>query len=742
MRRVWTHRALVLPLALAAGGSCLGEIRGPALAPQPPAASLALQPTSAEVIARSDPLPITASISGSATGPVVWSLSPGLGQLSTRAGETCSYIPPRVLDEEVAVEITARAGAASAVARIVVKPLREPASYLGPTIAVDTPPAGAMLSSGTEGLSPVTLRGEACDTFHALASAQIGRADVALAGGKSCRSFEAPWESRWGLSVVEGEAVNEAGEIGALAHAFLRSPSWFAADDGDPAARAPSGLLLQLGQGFFDDGDRSTPNDLATLAERAVAGTDLDAAIGDSRFAEPDANGDGETDNETYDCLVTTVTNRQTGFTAWKNGAFTHDGIAVDRFALEDGGLVARITIRSPRVPFSVTGYLDSGCLGDAQKTVTGAIKAASIQMEGHATAAIDGQGQPQVSFSSITAALSGLEIDIDLGALIDWTGLGDAIGDAIARQMHGSLQDAIARAMKDALDRRLSSMLASMASFPGKSIPLPPALGGAELILESGIDRLDFKAQQAVIGFFTKIRPAKPSAAHQGARGAIRMGSTPPDPAAFRGSSVAVVAADDVLNQLLHAAWLAGAFDAEDLSSRFWIPGLPKMRVAISSSLPPVVMPRSDGAEGVDVGWGGIRFAAQMEGKSDPRDVAHAKGVLSIVVPLERFAIAADGRSAQPIFGANPQVFVQVDEVDWDQRPASRRAFAELLQALLRSALAGLSSSSVGALPVPDATFADLAPSLGSLRLSLQDARFLRLGRHQALAGQIKAEQ
>jgi hypothetical protein len=741
MRRAWTHRVFVFPLALAAAGSCLGEMSGPALAPQR-LALLALQPASAAVMARSAPLPLTASLSGGATGPVVWSLSPGIGRLSTQTGATCSYTPPPALDEEVAVEVTARAGGASAVARIIVKPLREPASYLGPAISVDLPEAGAMLSAGTEGLSPVAIRGKACDAVHSLTSMRIGQADVALAGGEPCRAFEGQWESRWGLSVVEGKAVNDAGEVGTLAHAFLRSPSWFAADSGDPAARAPSGLLLQLGQEFFDDGDRSTPNDLATLAERAIAGTDLDAAIGDSRFAQPDANGDGETDTETYDCLITTVTNRRTGFTARKNGAFTHDGIAVDRLALEDGGLVARITVRSPRVPFSITGYLDSGCLGDAQKTATGAVKAASIQLEGHASTAIDGQGQPQVSFSSITAALSGLEIDIDLGALIDWTGLGDAIGDAIARQVQGTLQDAIARAMKGALDRQLSSMLASMASFPGKSLTLPPALGGAELILESGIDRLDFKARQAVIGLFTKIRPAKPSAAHQGTRGAIRMGAALPDPAALRGSSLAVAAADDVLNQLLHAAWLAGAFDAEDLLSRFSIPGLPKMRVAISSSLPPVVMPRSDGAEGIDIGWGGIRFAAQMESKSNAAgDVARAKGVLSIVLPLERFAIAADGRGAEPVFGANPQVTVQVDEVDWDHRPTSRRAFAELLQALLRSALAGLSSSTVGPFPLPDATFADLVPSLGKLRFSLGDARSLRLGRYQALAGQIKAE-
>ena len=205
--------------------------------------------------------------------------------------------------------------------------------------------------------APVTLRGRACDEAHAVTRVRVGAQEVPVSGPGPCHPFELALPARWGLTVVDGEVENDAGQRGALSQAFLRSPSWFPAADG-PGSMAESGAVVQIGPGLLDDGDRSTPDDLATLLERALQALDLDAAAGPLRFAQPDLHGDGRLDARSYDCLLYTVRNRETGFEAWKSGPLTRAGIAVERLALVDGGLAARLVVRGLRVPFSVISGL------------------------------------------------------------------------------------------------------------------------------------------------------------------------------------------------------------------------------------------------------------------------------------------------------------------------------------------------------------------------------------------------
>lgn len=615
----------------------------------------------------------------------------------------------------------------------------EPVSYMGPEITLEAPARGAMLMEGGTGLGPVAIRGQACDPVHALASLQIGTEALVPAGGAACQPFQLQVPSRWGLSIVHGEATNDAGEKGYLAQSFIRSPSYFSAASGDPASRAESGILLQLNPQFVDDGDRGTPNDIASIVQLALGGLDLDAAVGAVRFAQPDADGDGQIDLISHDCIFWTEWNKRTGFEAWKNGPVTHAGITVDRLALEDGGISARITVWGPRVPFGVLGNLDSGCLGDAQDTVFGDARATALALEGRAAVGFDAQGRPQAEFSSLSATLSGLELDIALGPLVDWTGLGNLIGDAIAAQVQGPIQDAIRGGVRGTLNGRLASVLAALSAFQ-QSIALPPALGSTELVIESAIDQLDFTKRRAVIGSSIHVRPVAPRPEHLAAApfGAMRTGGARPDGSAFAGASVVLGVADDALNQILHAAWLGGAFDLSDISGLAGLGGLPGGRLALFSHLPPLVMPREAGAHGVDLGWGDLAFDLSF---TSPQGDARVTGFLSLVLPVERLEVAPGGRSFGPVFGPEVQAHVQITQVNWGHRPTARKMFTELLQGAARNVLPGLLAEATRSVPLPDWNLAAVDSSLPSLVLSLQDPQMARLENYHLVAGSVAAQ-
>lgn len=613
----------------------------------------------------------------------------------------------------------------------------EPVSYMGPEITLEAPARGAMLLTGGAATGPVAIRGQACDEVHSLVAVQIGTEALVPAADATCRPFQLSYPSRWGLTIAHGEATNDAGQKGYLAQSFIRSPSYFGTAPGDPASRAESGILLQLDPPFVDDGDRATPNDVASILQLALGGLDLDAAVGAVRFAQPDADGDGQIDLVSYNCLFWTEWNKKTGFEAWKSGPVTHAGVTVDGLALEDGGLSARITVWGPRVPFGVTGNLDSGCLGDAQDTVYGDARAAALALQGRAAVGFDAQGRPHAEFTSLSATLLGLQLDIALGPLVDWTGLGNLVGDAIAARVQGPIQEAIRGAVRGTLDRQLAAVLAALSAFR-QSMALPPALGSTELVIESAIDRLDFTAQRAVIGSSIHVRPAAPRPEHLAAApfGAMRMGGAP-EGSAFAGASVVLGVADDVLNQFLHAAWLGGAFDLPDISGLAGLSGLPGGRLAIFSHLPPLLMPREAGAPGVDLGWGDLAFDL---GFQSPQGEARATGFLSLVLPIERLEVAPDGRSFGPVFGPGVEAHVQVTGVNWGHRPTTRKMLTELLQGAARNVLPGLLAEAMGSVPLPDLDLAAIDAGLPALVLSLQDPRMARLGSYHLVAGSVAA--
>jgi hypothetical protein len=603
-------------------------------------------------------------------------------------------------------------------------------------MSLAAPSQGAMLEQGDTGLSPVPVSGEACDPQHAIASLTIDGNPVPT-DGTSCQAFSVVHQSRLGLNVVTGTATDQTGEVATVAWPFLRSPTYFSAEAADPAARATSALLLALGPAFLDDGDRTTPNDLATLAELALAALDVDAAIGPITFAQPDSNGDGQIDTVTHHCVFFTQRNPATGFAAWKNGPATRGAITVDRLALVDGGVSVGVTVLSPSLPFAVTGNVDLGCAGAVQKTVTGDASADALTLSGTAAVALDASGAPSVTFTALTATLQGLALNLDLGAIADLTGLGSAISDALAGEVEGPAQAAIAQALRGALEGRLAEELSALSALQS-TITLPPILGGTVLLIESRIDHLEFTKDGALVASSIAVRPATPVAEHVAASpyGAMAQGGALPPVSALGSSSLAAGVSDDALNQLLHAAWLGGAFDSSDLGARLDL-GLPGAKLSIDSRLPPVIMPRLDGAPGVDLGWGDIAFDATLPASSGAVEV---RGTLSAVVSVDGFDVAAGGQRFGPAFAPGVAVSIQILEADWGEGPATRMAVTDLLTTAAANFLPAILLEAGRAFPLPSLDLRTVDPAWPSLTVSLTDTRMARLDHYELLTGDVTA--
>jgi hypothetical protein len=338
------------------------------------------------------------------------------------------------------------------------------------------------------------------------------------------------------------------------------------------------------------------------------------------------------------------------------------------------------------------------------------------------------------VTFPSTTATLTNLDIDIQLGWLVDWTGLGSLIGDTIEANVRGRIQSALRDGVRDAVGAQLAAVLPALASFGGE-LTLPAALGGGGVVLESGLDRLEFTAGHLLLGARVRVNAAAPVPAHAGAAGAMRLGGALPDPAALEGDTIALAIGDDVLNQLLHAAWRAGAFDLADLGSYLPVGGVaPATNIRLASGLPPVVMPRRGGSPGVDVGWGDVAFDIALTGE---RGAAHLRGNLSLVVGLE--SLEADAGGLRPVFSPGAEVAVEVTEVDWDHLPTTRRLTEGLVRAMLQNALPDLLGQAVWAFRLPALDLGALDPSLSGQTLAIDAPRAERVGSYHVVSGGVR---
>ncbi len=147
-----------------------------------------------------------------------------------------------------------------------------------PVIVVDYPPRGATIKDTDNGGGPVVVRGTVIDAGGLDTLSIGGKSVVVQAGGR----FEYPYESIWGLNIIDIIAVDKAGNLAEASPTFGFSDGWLDFQEQDARGlQHEDGIVVLLGQNFFDDGvhNHAVLNDMATLIEVLLGDLDIQTPI-------------------------------------------------------------------------------------------------------------------------------------------------------------------------------------------------------------------------------------------------------------------------------------------------------------------------------------------------------------------------------------------------------------------------------------------------------------------------------
>lgn len=635
-------------------------------------------------------------------------------------------------------------------------PPEEPTGYIGPRISVNEPARASIIEGGSSEASPVLVSGLACDDVHDLVSINVGGIDVPPVTAGSCRDFGFEHSSRLGLNVIHGTAVNTQGQVGSVAHSFLRSPGFFPASvNSDAAARAVSGLYMGIGQEFLDDDDRGDLDDIVTIVNHALDQMDFDAIIGDFRFAEPDANGDGEIDAVSYDCFAWTEWNRRDGFRVRKNSPFTHDGIRLRSLEFVDGGLIAEVVMTNGRIGLEVNANADAGCLGDTDVDAYGDARLpGDAVVTSRATIAMGPNGVPELNFydTQISANLD-LDISIDLGWLADFLQINWLAGE-IASSLADEFDSVILGESADAVEGVLNDVLPGLIAGFGvnESITLPEPFS-TTIVFESGFDAVSVATEGMRLAAYTQVYPTNPSSQHSGSDyGSIQYGGQIPT-LSLGTHAVQVGVKDDLVNQFIWAVWRGGGFDIADISSLVDASALMGMELSLFSELPPVIM-AGDGVDEIDVGWGDARVTATISAQSAARLISGAGMEGQVVyarqepLQVELYLSALLGGQIQTNAQTNSldadlpnaEAYLQVASVSDPEQvdPGLISIVNTNVGLVFEQLLPGLVENVLGSFPLPSINVQEISDLLPSIDLQLSAAEARRDGHYYVLGGDM----
>jgi hypothetical protein len=345
---------------------------------------------------------------------------------------------------------------------------------------------------------------------------------------------------------------------------------------GAPAFSAPSAMVLDLGQRFFDDGTAVPLNaphpvmlpDVADIATRVVAGMDVQ-----SKLPNPLINSSG------VNLTATSVTMKD---------------VTVETELAGDG---LDLFVRVGKLSLGTTGSLD--------------LSGTTISLDGGIDAALSAYAHASITKASPTAPVVVTVGTFDV-ALETATGkFTDAQANAIFALASGFLRttvesmvkSALSGALQGSLPQGLESVFTSLdsalanRSFTVDAAPLPKV----GLTLDGHLNEIDlapFASMRAKLSLATKTD--HPSAVHPKSRGVALADSSTAD-ALFASPRSQLSVRLAVLNGLLHNLWNSGLLE---------VPSTDAIPVSVSAQLPPIVrLPREGETDDLVVSLGELEL-------------------------------------------------------------------------------------------------------------------------------------
>ncbi len=625
-----------------------------------------------------------------------------------------------------------------------------------PTVILTSPTRGAMLQEGSMSDSSVAVVGVATDVASTIVALSIDDVPVTVSGASRTASFAQVQTSHWGMNTISGRSEDSCGNVGALSQAYLRSPSYYAAAIGASAqAHVPSGAVLQLGQSVVDDGDRNDVDDLTTVANRALAQLDLDAMLNPGQVISYDllAACDGG-------CMLTSTTWNDVGYTAYRDPhvarRITWQAPTLSNVTVVNGGLQLTAHIANVRVPLFIHAADRECALGCETTHGWYDIEAWAgfDSVDAAVTLAVNyTSGQAEVSVRDLSINLQGAYLDMDCGIV---SGLCDLASNIIIDTLSSNITgrvDGIVRA-----DVRTSVQSVLRNATLARDIVAPAPLG-TTLHVDAGIDTVAFcgpevglgrpaactsatSSAYGLLGIYTQIYPsARASTIAAEARGAIRKDGNLPG---IDTTTVALGAGikDDALNQLLWALWYGGGLDV-DLTDTLGASSSAMSRLAISATLPPVVMPSADGNE-IAIGVGDVLIDATL-------DLAALLGTCAEAAPCRitaylstilRGSIEVDPTNATLIVNVAPETQTGVQLLTLDgEAGAYQGPVSDLLARVLADQLPTVLESAIGAMPLPAMGIGNIAGTPAGTYWGLGNTDIGRTGDYLVLTGTLVSE-
>jgi hypothetical protein len=538
-----------------------------------------------------------------------------------------------------------------------------------PEVVIDFP-ARAEIVAGPAG-DRVTVTGHATDAITRVASLEILGQQVSLGPNGE---FSTQIGTRWGVNLLEGAAVDEAGNRREFSQSFEYAESYRQAGAGHiSSARIDDGLLVSVGQVVLDDNNGDV-DDLATIARLAIENADIVSLIPNPAT--------------TYnsDCSVLFVTIR---------GALNlHvDDVRFSRPIFDITAIPGGLHLRA-EIPNLAVDMHTSGDVCDIGIGISGTASVNRAVIEGDIFVSTNAGGGFSVSMPTATVQLNGLSIDLDLPGIIDWAvdGIINLFSGAIASRLESALRTTIRNEVPPVVRDFLDSISIATA------IPLPSPInitldvntrlgsanflfGGGNIGLDATIYTTGAMSPEPLGGIlqdsFTRITPGS------GAR------------------PFGVGLSYDLINQALYSIWYGGALSL-DLAQ--FIPGdfnsngnMAHVEAVASALLPPVLGPSSDPQYPVELMLGDFEIDVQISGiPSFP--MINATLYATAFAPANA-TIDAQG---QLVFTLSPTPRVAIDFVTPLAGMLDVQAFVTQMEATLQQFIPQIFNQVVRGIPIP----------------------------------------
>jgi hypothetical protein len=401
-------------------------------------------------------------------------------------------------------------------------------------IEVDFPPRGATLQG--EGSDPtVTVTGTVTSDLGEITELTLNDAPVALGADGT---FSQDVDARVGGNTLVFAATDSAGNMRSRVQSFLWSTGYLKPTVAKEGI-APQGLGIWLSQQVLDDGKAPPPTDFAVILNSVLQSLDLGGLIDPNT---PVASSAG------YDIYITSID--------LGSSSVTLDAI--------DGGLRIRATLTG------ITGGLRFDCTNFGCELLggdsSGSFSISSVVLNADVIPSVTGANTLAVSPANVSTNVSGLDVSSNnaftnfLLSIIEVF-----ISDSLASDLEGLLDDALADELGPLLEQGLGALALSL------SLDLPTLGGDSTIPVEvvTDFEAVDFDGDApqggAIIERGGAYTPATltpydnlgvPNRDACGAGGQLL---TLP-----RQAPLELGFGDDLLNQILYAAWLGGWLEVE----------------------------------------------------------------------------------------------------------------------------------------------------------------------------------